>query len=249
MDAEKYLISQKEKLQFGVLYSNLADILREGIRLEIFAKKSCLPTENSITQILNISRVTVRKALQILEKEGLLIRQPGSGTFIQDTPSYNLSHNIGFKESITKQGHSVREDRLLYKIIPIPQFLINIFTADKEVYYLKRLRYIDNIPASIEEVWLPITLCSKKAILQNSLYNYLSDMKLSPVFFTRKFFADSCSKSDSIIFKIPVATPVLSLYQKGFTSSNQLIEYSKIVCRSGVYELSESLFIDNNNKI
>ncbi|MBW6420128.1 FadR family transcriptional regulator [Rhizobium sp. XQZ8] len=68
--------------------SNYAlDRLRELMRAGEFGAEGRLPTERALTDLLGISRRAVRRALEVLEAEGLIWRRQGSGTFIGERPS------------------------------------------------------------------------------------------------------------------------------------------------------------------
>src|SRR3954451_9517084 len=64
------------------LYLQLADYLRQLIVQGAQADRDVLPGEREIAKRLGVSRVTVRKALQILDEEGVLDHRPGAGNFV-----------------------------------------------------------------------------------------------------------------------------------------------------------------------
>ena len=66
------------------LYKQLEEQLRQAIESGELPAGSRLPTENELSQRYQVSRVTVRKALEELSKSGGLVRKPGKGTFIAE---------------------------------------------------------------------------------------------------------------------------------------------------------------------
>jgi len=70
------------------LHKQLADILREDIRTGIYTPGSQLPSEPRLTQIHEIGRETVRRALDILRAEGLVTSTFGHGTFVREPREY-----------------------------------------------------------------------------------------------------------------------------------------------------------------
>jgi len=75
--------------------SNYAlDRLRELMRAGEFGAEGRLPTERALTELLGISRRAVRRALEVLESEGLIWRRQGSGTFIGERPR-DLHDHLG----------------------------------------------------------------------------------------------------------------------------------------------------------
>lgn len=64
------------------LYIQLAYIIREDIQNGKYNAEQRIPTEKELSEIYSVSRITIRSALEILVKEGLLMRRRGKGTFI-----------------------------------------------------------------------------------------------------------------------------------------------------------------------
>ena len=72
-------IAQKQSLP---LYVQIADFIKQEIDRGNFKPGSILPSEKQLVEDFNVSRVTVRKAIQILNDEGLTYSEKGKGTFI-----------------------------------------------------------------------------------------------------------------------------------------------------------------------
>ncbi|WP_293858435.1 GntR family transcriptional regulator, partial [Steroidobacter sp.] len=64
------------------LYQQLQRKLRLAIDNRVLGADDALPPERDLAEELNVSRITVRKAIDGLVEEGLLIRKQGSGTFV-----------------------------------------------------------------------------------------------------------------------------------------------------------------------
>ena len=80
------------------LYQQLAELLKEEIHAGRYKQGQKLPTELELCKLYHVSRNTVRGALQQLEKENLLLRQQGKGTFVSKK-KYN--HHIVPARSFT----------------------------------------------------------------------------------------------------------------------------------------------------
>jgi GntR family transcriptional regulator len=65
------------------LYEQLAAILRRGIESGIYGSRDPLPSESTLQEEHGVSRGTVRRALDILRDEGLIITITGRGTFVK----------------------------------------------------------------------------------------------------------------------------------------------------------------------
>lgn len=73
------------------LYLQLARIIRTQIQSGEYRPKDVLPTEENLTKLFKVSRITVREALRILADEGLIVRHSGKGTFVAPRPEHGES--------------------------------------------------------------------------------------------------------------------------------------------------------------
>ena len=127
--------------------TSLAASIREGIRMRIETGEweSRIPSEPELAQLFDASRETVRKALGVLEAEGLLYRIHGKGTFVDATVSFNpLSDALSITEELAHSHLPVKNTVLesgWIRPVDIPStFLRNCFAEDPRVFRLKRLR-------------------------------------------------------------------------------------------------------------
>jgi GntR family transcriptional regulator len=91
------------------LYYQLGSVLREKIVSGQFTPRDRIPTEAELAEAYGVSRITVRQALGALEREGLIQREAGRGTFVRELPSFSgdlkvegsLDHLIWMGETTT----------------------------------------------------------------------------------------------------------------------------------------------------
>lgn len=135
------------------LYLQLKNQLLENISAGIYSKGAKIPTENELAKNFSVSRITVRKALQELEREGLLVRHQGKGTFVTDhSLRRDISHNSSFSEICRTTGQvpgartikSVIEDATERDVEELH------ISPEAKVIVLERIRYADNTPVAIE---------------------------------------------------------------------------------------------------
>ncbi|MGB7648563.1 MAG: GntR family transcriptional regulator, partial [Pseudomonas fluorescens] len=82
------------------LYLQLARNLEAAIHAGQWKSEQALPSERALSEQLSISRVTARKALEVLFAQGLIRRSQGSGTFITPRLEQPLSRLSGFSEML-----------------------------------------------------------------------------------------------------------------------------------------------------
>ena len=124
------------------LYIQLAYIIREDIQNGKYNAEQRIPTEKELSEIYSVSRITIRSALEILVKEGLLMRRRGKGTFIASKKLYKSNIN-GMKPG-AKTIKCVIEDAEPEDITELE------LTPEDKIIAVERIRYADDVPVSIE---------------------------------------------------------------------------------------------------
>lgn len=90
------------------LYGQLKELLRSRILDGTYPPQSRMPSENELGQAHGVSRITVRQALGDLQKEGLIFKIHGKGTFVAKPKAFqNVSTLQGLSESLAQTGHEV----------------------------------------------------------------------------------------------------------------------------------------------
>ena len=140
------------------LYQQLADSLRDKIYEGKYAFGDKLPSERSLAEKFGISHLTVRKALAILEEEGMLLRVQGKGTFVRAQKySIDMQHIDGFSSMFGQQGITIT-NKVLYSGVREAGFKYSrIFGIPREesVFELIRLRQNGEDPVALEYNILP----------------------------------------------------------------------------------------------
>ena len=118
-------------------------------------EKSCkLPPETTIAEQLSVSRVTVRRALDDLEKEGVIIRIHGKGTFINEmSKQINLNLNPGheFFKLIHGSGYQASVKMVKFEIVPCDKKMAEHLEIEEgeDVIVTEKIFYANNHPAII----------------------------------------------------------------------------------------------------
>jgi GntR family transcriptional regulator len=161
------------------LYRQIAADMRARIRSGSWPAGSRLDGEVELGRVYGASRITVRQALEILAREGLLSRQPGRGTFVLE-PVITSGPRLltSFTEEMRGQGHTPSSRVLRQRAVRSPDEIarrLGLRSGDP-VVVLERLRLGDGRPVGIQVAWLPARLFPglEHAELSNrSLYAYL----------------------------------------------------------------------------
>jgi GntR family transcriptional regulator len=134
------------------LYQQLQRAIREAIEKRLLAPDDALPAERQLATELAVSRITVRKAIDGLVEEGLLVRRQGSGNFVASRIEKNFAKLTSFSEDMRARGRTPRSDwikRSEGQVTPEEALTLRL-SPGAPVYRFHRLRYADDAPMCLE---------------------------------------------------------------------------------------------------
>lgn len=141
------------------LYYKLYVDLKESLNSGKYQKGDKLPTEKELCQQYSISRLTVRRAMDELRREGFIERLKGKGTFVTGSKrEEQLAILTGFTDEARKRGSETRSVVLENRLVRVPADAVELFDipADAMVVLLKRVRFLEGEPYAIEEAYLNV---------------------------------------------------------------------------------------------
>lgn len=135
------------------LYKQLKEIIKENIDNGVYLRGQKIPPEVELQKMYNISRITIRNALQELTDEKILERRRGKGTFVADIKlERSISKMMSFTETCEAQG-LVPGGKILKNIMqePTEQEKKELHLKDEErIIAVDRVRFADSVPVSVE---------------------------------------------------------------------------------------------------
>ena len=134
------------------LYQQLQRALRGAIENRVIGPDDALPPERDLAEMLNVSRITVRKAIDELVEEGLLIRKQGSGTFVSNRVEKNFAKLTSFSEDMRARGREPRSvwlNRAAGTVTPEESLTLRS-SPGTPVFRFHRIRYADDAPMALE---------------------------------------------------------------------------------------------------
>ena len=229
-------------------YYQLADILRENIEAsEAGDEAQFLPSENELVITYQVSRATVRQALNLLEREGLIHKVKGKGTHItKNRIRYPLTKMISTTEEMLRRGWTsgvaVLSQKEMDTHSPITEALG--IDPDDKVYELCRLRLGNNEPVGIQWAYLPVKLCP--GLINQDLATSLTQVmenRFGIKFWSAHEFlrARLPTKIEAAKLMIPRNLPVIYMERTTFSPEGQPVEFLQSVWRSDKYEYEFSL--------
>lgn len=146
------------------LYNQLKELLRAQILDGTYAPESRMPSESELGDIFQVSRITVRQALGDLQKEGLIFKIHGKGTFVAKPKAFqNVSTLQGLAESMSQLGYEVINQLRSIKFISADSRIAERLQLNEgeKVAEIKRVRLINREPVSLEISYLPKAIGEK----------------------------------------------------------------------------------------
>lgn len=220
------------------LHVQFENIVRGKIDNEDWQPNSIIPSENELSKIYGISRMTVRGVLNRIVAAGLLKRVPGKGTFVAEgkIESHPLSY-MGIREQLEQMGLQTTTKLLGIDTIEATSRMAKLLELQKgdHVYKLSRVRYLKSLPLSLHVSYLPKALTphlEKRDLLGTQLCDILKHDYQHPIIRQEETLESVLpSTEEATILDVTVAFPLLRLENFFYTTNNIPMEYSRVVFR------------------
>lgn len=217
-------------------YEEIAQDIYKDIASGKYKPGSQLAFEKDMCAYYGVSRITVKRAVDELVKQGLVVKRRGSGTFVKglqekDVDSIGMGGQFGGFTN-TYQGKSVSSEIKRFEIVhPEKEVAEKLkISTDDFVYDIIRVRYLDGKPANIEYTNMPIDVIPgiKQEVLLNSIYSYIENtLNLQIQSAHRTITADMPTEQEKEYLKIEGVMAVLQVSQIAFLSDGRPFEVSK----------------------
>ena len=223
------------------LYLQLMDILIEEIENSLEEDDQLL-SEREICETYNVSRTTVRQAINELERDGVIYKVHGKGTFVASKKvKQDLIKFYSFTEEMKKLGKKPVSKVLSFEIIEADRKIsreLRIPESSK-VYKFTRLRIADTTPMMLEETFVPFDLfpgITKEKLESHALYDifreqYQIEIKMAEEHFTPV----QTNEYEAKLLKIPSSLPSLRIERFTF-GADHLIEYTNTIARGDKFK-------------
>jgi len=192
-----------------IRYRAIADDLRSRVEAGELAAGGLLPSEAALSSRYDASRVTVRRALELLRDDGLLESRQGFGWFVAVDPLRQHLGRLGTIEGQLKASGVTPERRVLdFAFVAGPRRVRAVLGAD-QVLQVRRLNLADGQPFARVTVWCPADLGAElsRADVERSPFYELIGVPLGGA--TQTIGAAAAAVADADLLGIPVGSPVL----------------------------------------
>jgi GntR family transcriptional regulator len=196
-----------------VRYVELADTLRDRI---VSGARGALASEAELGREYGVSRVTVRRALELLRDEGLVSARRGVGWFVAVDPVRQSLGRVTTVEAAleaagAESGRQVLE--FTFERAPVDVAKTLGLAADAEVLRVTRLNLADGEPFALVTVWVPATLgahLSRADVERSTFYDLLPLQGVEPGRVVQTITAIEAGPEQSEQLGVPLGSPLLA---------------------------------------
>jgi GntR family transcriptional regulator len=216
----------------------LAQKLAQAIREGRWQADEALPSERVLSESLQLSRVTARKAIAQLVDQGLVVRRRGSGNYIAPKLEQPLSRLTSFSEELHQRGFTPSSRWLSRQpggAAPDEQLALGLST-NARIVRLQRLRLADGIVMAYETTVLPEQVLPDPLEVQASLYECLALRGKAPVRALQHIRAMNASAELARQLDVPEGQAVLFITRIAYLASGEAVELTHSYCRSDHYD-------------
>ncbi|WP_035425298.1 GntR family transcriptional regulator [Atopobium fossor] len=217
------------------LYLAIRQQIRADIAAGVYEKGLALPSENMLAERFNTTRLTIRKAIDELVEEGIIIRVQGRGVFVvADEILEHTTNPRGFRKQSTDEKRTASVRVLEHRVRPAGPYYSQLFniTPDDKVCCIRRLNSLDGIPQTIEQTVVSCSLfpgVEELDLAVFSLYEFFS-MRGHTVMQTYETIdlAELSARQAQLLQAKPL-DPALILTCKSFDKNGILLELATSV--------------------
>jgi GntR family transcriptional regulator len=225
------------------LYQQLQRALRRAIETRVLGPDDALPPERDLAAELAVSRITVRKAIDGLVGEGLLVRRQGSGTFVCARVEKNFSKLTSFSEDMRARGRHPRSVWLRRSAGTVtPEEALTLRASPgTPVFRFHRIRFADDAPMALEFATILASCLPSLDAVESSLYVALERAGNRPVRALQRLRAVLFSAEQAELLHAKEKDPGLLVERVGFLADGRAAEFTQSYYRGDTYDFVAEL--------
>ena len=228
------------------LYQQLQRVLRSAIERQVLAPDEALPPERDLAVAYNVSRVTVRKALDGLVDARLLTRRQGAGTFVAARVEKNFATISSFTEDMLARGRAPSSEWLTRTegtVTPEEAMALGL-SPGSPVYRFTRIRYADGVSMALEQATVPASSLGSLDAVTESLYAALGADRPGRVL--QRLRAVLFTDEQAELLNIERNAPGIEIERRGYTQDGRTVEFTKSWYRGDAYDFVAELSVAPN---
>jgi GntR family transcriptional regulator len=223
-------------------YLQIAGAIKELLRSGKIPPGTVMPAERVLAQLFRVSRMTMRQANDVLEREGFIDRQTGRGTFAtQNRIIKQEQETRGFSEEIRRRGGTPSSRLISFKTIQATAATAEYFCVapGAPMYDVQRVRLANDVPIAFEAVQIPVSMCpylERFNLVDHSLYRILEEnYGIELARSEEEISAIQPTTLHRRLLNLPRKAAVLLIRRRTFTSDGRPLELATTAYRGDLY--------------
>jgi len=227
------------------LYRQLAEILQGKIENLEYPPGAKIPSEPSLVKTYGVGRPTIRQALDLLVREGVVEKKKGAGTYVREkSREIDLFSSAGTSSAFLEKGLTLaRREVKPVSLVEVPDGGDNPF-AGREAYFFSRLSLHGSEPVLIEETYLDPGLfpgLERYDFTRESLSRVVRDRYYAvPVSF-RQAFRVAHNRTRAALLGLPASSPLLEVDRTINFAERPAAIFSLLHCRTDRFTFAQTL--------
>lgn len=225
------------------LYTQIKEILRGRILDGSYKPHDQMPSESELMAAFKVSRITVRQALGDLQKEGLVFKIHGKGTYVSKPKAFqNIGQLMGFGEAMSRMGYETLSQVVSVKTLAAGKAVgAKLGVREREqVSELRRVRYLNREPISLDVTYVPKAIGERLVkedlahrdiflILENDYGIALGEAEIQ----IEAMLAD---ETLALMLKIEEGSPVLRIERLTYTAEGKPLDFEYLYYRGDAFQ-------------
>lgn len=227
------------------LYYQIANSLEQAITDGTLPPGSRLENEIALGERLNLSRPTIRRAIQELVDKGLLVRRRGIGTQVVHG---RVSRNVEFTslyEDLEQSGRKPETELLSAETRAADESIAELLgvAVGSPTLFIRRLRLADGVPLALLENTLPESLADIDTgdLTRHGLYQVLRGRGVTMRVAKQRIGAREATDREARLLDMPKRTAVLTMTRTAFDNSGRAVEFGQHCYRPDLYSFEVTL--------
>lgn len=238
--------------QIPLHYQIYTDIL-EKIKNKEYKVNDKLPSEKELQDMYGVSRITVRRAMEDLQREGYAAKYRGIGTVVcKPKKNFNLRMLSSFSEDNEKYGEKASSILVKFKELIADERisdLLNLNSSEK-IFYIERIRLSGDTVIGLHKAYIKklnnLTLKEDDFKEDTSLYKLLKDKGIKIDHAEEKLEAKISNEELNKILKVDNIIPIFYKERLTYDSNNRPVEYVEMYYNADMYEYSVLLDLNKD---
>ncbi len=230
------------------LYFKIEMDLRKKIMAREYVPGQLLPSERDLMQIYNVSRLTVREAINRLVAQGMVKKKQGKGTFVSESTTDHMVGSLNSSSEVFLLKNYVVKTKVIESKVTLPssEICTKLQIKDSEkIFYLERVRYANHKPVAHIKCYLPYEPIENIENIDFSvaaLYRTLEDYYRLELYEAYEVIeAASVDGQSAALLELAPGAPVLLNERTAYLKDGRIIEYEQVLYRSDIFKYQNKL--------